>query len=416
MQSEGAMQTNEQEAQIQPVSADPKSQPFPPVSPVQGMENDDDPEIIFMNAVAEIDTQPLPKRKAVWRWQDLFQTIVCVSLIGISCFGIVWQAIAYPHTLILLYAREKPSHITVSLPIPTRSLAPVTVTRSQTALTTGHGHQIARAATGILTFYNGQSTPQSIAIGTVFIGTVFTGIDGVKVATTQTVIVPAANLPQVGEATVSAHAILPGSQGNIQAFDINVALSSVLKMRNEAPFTNGREAREYKAVAPQDIQILTETVNEELMQAVTTAFPIQQGETAIPIHCHNTTIPNHQVGDEAQSVTLTASKTCAAVAYSQATLSKQATAAFTQTKPAANYHLVGSVQTALQSVLPVTVTISGKWVYTFSPEYEQSLAQKIAGDTPAQARKVLLRTEVISYASIPDTLPPAVYIDFLVLA
>jgi hypothetical protein len=114
-------------------------------------------------------------------------------------------------------------------------------------------------------------------------------------------------------------------------------------------------------------------------------------------------------------VTVRTSKTCSAVAYSQDELTREATAAFTQTKPAANYHIVGSVQTTLHSVSPVSVTISGKWAYTFSPDYEQLLAQSIAGDSPAKARKVLLRTGVISYVSIPSTLPPALYINFVVL-
>jgi hypothetical protein len=65
--------------------------------------------------------------------------------------------------------------------------------------------------------------------------------------------------------------------------------------------------------------------------------------------------------------------------------------------------------------MPLFVVISGKWAYTFSPDYEQLLAQQIQGDTPAKARASLLKTGVISYASVPETLPPAMYINFLVL-
>ena len=152
------------------------------------------------------------------------------------------------------------------------------------------------------------------------------------------------------------------------------------------------------------------------MAAFQTAFTLRPGEQVQPTNCHTITTANHKVGDEAQSVTLTGVKTCSAVAYNSQQLESQATAAFTHTKPAANYHLVGSVQTTVQSVSPVFVTIRGKWAYTFSPDYEQLLAQQIAGDTPAQARKALLGTGIIAYASIPNTLPPAaMYINFLVL-
>ena len=392
------MQEIENEQKQPPVApAESTSQPFPPVSLTKNEENEDDPEQIFLRAVAEIDTQPLQKKVAAVTIADVLEIIFLVSLLGVGFFGLVWQCITYPHTLVIVYAKEQTALLTATLAVPSRALAPVTLTRSQTAPTTGHGYQDARSATGTLIFYNGSANPQSIPGGTVFLGK-----DGVKVTTEQSITVPAANLP--------------GSQGNIAAFDITIALSSDLKVRNETPFSNGRDARTYRAVAPQDIQTLTSTLNDAVTQAFLTAFPLRQGEEAIPTTCHTTTSANHHIGDEAQSMTLTASKTCSAVAYHQDELTREATTAFIQTKPATNYHIVGSVQTTIQSVSPLTVTISGKWVYTFSPAYEQLLAQRIAGDTPAQAQKVLLRTEVISYANIPTTLPPeAMYINFLVL-
>ncbi len=50
----------EQEIEGTPAPADPNSQPLIPI--VQVDETDDDPDEIFLNAVAEIDTQPLVKR------------------------------------------------------------------------------------------------------------------------------------------------------------------------------------------------------------------------------------------------------------------------------------------------------------------------------------------------------------------
>ncbi len=394
----------------QPSSAtDSESQPLNNGTLAQDDESDD-PEQIFMRAVAAIDTQPLRRKSEPFTVGEVVEISLLVSVLCLSFIGIVRQCITYPHTLVVLYTKAKPASLTTTLDLPTRTVGLVVLTRSATTATTGTGHQDARAATGTLLFYNGSATPQHVPAGSVL-----TGYDGVKVTTEQSATIPAANLPAVGSLPVAAHALLPGSQENIAAFDINLALSPVLKVKNETPFTGGREARTYRAVAPQDLQTLTTTVNDALTQAFTTAFSLQPGEAAIPTHCYVTTAANHQRGEEAQSVTLTASKTCSAVAYNSQQLERFARTAFAKTRPGATYHLVGNVEVTLQRVSPFIVTISGKWAYTCSPDYEQFLAQVIQGDSPAKARASLLKFGVIAYASIPHTLPSVEYIDFLVL-
>ena len=379
-------------------------------APLTQDENEEEPEIIFQKAVAEINTQPLGKKSEPFTMGEIFEIVFLVSVLGVSFVGIIWQCITYPHTLVILYTKAIPASVTTTLHVPTRTLPPVKIIRSATTATTGTGHQDARVASGTLAFYNGSSTPQYVPIGSVF-----TGSDGVKVATDQSVTIPAANLPAIGSLPVFAHALYPGSQVNIAAFDINIALSNVLKVRNEAPFTTGRDARTYRAVAAQDLTALTSTVNDALTHTFTTAFTLQPGEEAIPTNCHVSTSTTHQIGEEAQSVTLTASKTCSAVAYKQDKLIKAVTAAFMKTRPATPYHLVGSVQTRVKSVIPLTLALSGKWAYTFSRGYLEFLAQEIQGDSPARARASLLKTGVISYASVPNTLASADYINFLVL-
>ena len=407
---------NEEKSQVTP--ADPQSQPLQPASIDVLYENDDDPDGIFAKAVAEIDTQPLVKvkqrRTGTFTIADVLEAVFLVSVLLIGFFGLLWQCITFPHTLVIVYAKEKPATISVSLDLPTRTLAPVTITRFATTPTTGKGHQDAQAATGTLTFYNGMFTTQTVPIGTVFLAR-----NGVKIATSEAVSIPAsdptANPPQLGYATVTATALQAGISGNIAAYEINTTFINGVSVKNTNPFYHGRDARDFHAVAPTDLDRETAQVTQTLLTSFQTAFPVRPGEQAQPTNCHTVTTANHKVGEEAQSVTLTGVKTCSAVVYSQDALTREATAAFTHTKPAANYHIIGSVQTTLQSVSPVSVTISGKWAYTFSPDYEQLLAQHIAGDSPAKARKVLLQTGVIAYASIPSTLPPAMYINFLVL-
>jgi len=152
---------------------------------------------------------------------------------------------------------------TAQLDIPTRQLTPVTLTKSQTAPTTGHGHQDARAATGTVTFYNGRFSPQTIAVGSVL-----TGSDGIEVVTDEAVTIPAANTQHVGVASIPAHARQVGSQGNIHVLDIDIAISSDLLAKNLTTFSGGQDAGDYQAVARADLESLTSTLKTALVQQI----------------------------------------------------------------------------------------------------------------------------------------------------
>jgi hypothetical protein len=391
----------------------PTSQPGAPVSMVETSENDDDPDVIFMKAVAEIDTQPLakvkPRRTGTLTIADVLEIGVLVSVLCFGLLGSAYLALTYPHTLVILYVKEQPASITVALDLATRPLAPITLTRSQTAPTTGAGHQNATQAGGQITFYNGSFTSKTIDAGTLF-----TAIDGIQVMTNETITIPPGNPPTYGEATVPAHAVPTGRKGNINAGAINTTVSSDVLVKN-SQFTGGSNARDFQAVAQADLDNLTTATTQLVNQQILLAFILRPGETVHETSCTTKTATDHAIGAEAHSVTLTIVKTCAAIAYNRQQLESLATAAFTQTRPGVNYHLIGGVLTSLHTVSPLFMTIHGKWVYTFTPDYQQYLAEKIAGATPFQARKVLLQTGVISYASVPNTLPPAGFIDFLVL-
>jgi hypothetical protein len=374
---------------------------------------DDDLDEIFLNAVSEIDTQPLSKRTMGVRWQDVFQTLFCLSLLGVSLFGILWQAITYPHMLIFLYTREKPASLTTTLDIPTRTLAPVTVTRTATAPTTGTAHQDARAATGALTFYNGLFTAQFVPVGTVF-----TGADGVSVTTTESATVPAsnpsANPPQLGYTTVVAEAVHIGAASNITAYDINATFANGVSVKNTRGFAGGRDARDYHAVAHRDLDALTVTTTQVVNQELPQAFTLLPGETLHITDCTTKTTADHAPGDEAQTLTVKTVKTCSAVAYSQDELTKEAKAAFTTGTRPAGYQLV-NMKTSVINITPFQVRLTGTWAYTITQSYKEYLAEQIAGDTPQKARAYLLKTGTIAQANIPGTLPPAMYIDFIVL-
>src|SRR5207244_986523 len=139
------------------------------------------------------------------------------------------------------------------------------LSQSKTVNTTGHGHQTATRAIGSLTFYNGSNTAQ-----TIHAGTVFTGRDGIQVATTVTVTIPANKPPLDGQATIPAYAEHPGASGNIAAGDMNLAISSDLSVRNVGAFHGGQDARYFSTVSAQDMHKLS-------TQLIETLTPSMQG-------------------------------------------------------------------------------------------------------------------------------------------
>ena len=65
---------------------------------------------------------------------------------------------------------------------------------------------------------------------------------------------------------------------------------------------------------------------------------------------------------------------------------------------------------------PLTVSCSGRWVYTLTQDEQEVLAAHIAGDTPAQAEAYLLKTEGITRAFVTRTLPQdPLHIKFVIL-
>jgi hypothetical protein len=240
------MQETEQE-QKQPLApADATSEPLSPASVPRIDTPDDDPEEIFLNAIAEIDTQPLPPPQ---QSQEVYWPLVILTLLFFFSFagGTVIALLTYPTVTIDVVPVTRSVTLTMPLALPTRTLALVTLTRAETAPTTGHGHQDARPARGTLTLFNGLFTAQTVPIGTVF-----TGADGVKVATEAAVTIPAGNPPSYGQATVEAQALQAGSRGNLAAGDITTTVSSGVLVKNR-PFGGGRDARDFQAVAQPDL-------------------------------------------------------------------------------------------------------------------------------------------------------------------
>ncbi len=372
-------------------------------SPIsQKLEDEDDPDTIFAKAISELDTQPLPKLRNPIRWQDVLVNLIPISMILAAIFGIIWSVITYPIIYINITPVEKTVTITTLLSLATQTRSPKTIKASLSSLTTGKGHQVARQAQGFLTFYNGEFTAQVIPGGSVF-----AGADGVKAVTDAQVIIPASNLPNIQSATISAHAIEFGTQGNIGAYDINgQCCNAAIKVVNAAPFYGGQNERTFQAVAQSDIDSLVSKLNTSITAQMPMTFSVAANQSVYPTNCSFSTATNHKVGEEAKAVSVSAQEVCSGLVYQNDELKTKTTDAFiSQTQPSKSYTLLGSVTASLVTVTPLTATITGKWGYRLDKSYEGFLAAQIAGDAPGEAKQYLLHTGIISSVSLDQSLP-----------
>jgi len=291
-----------------------------------------------------------------------------------------------------------------------RVLPPLTISQSLTTPATGKGHQIAKAATGYITFYNGQF--QSV---TITAGTILTGASGIQIVTDQDATIPARNPPSYGQVTVSAHAINAGVSGNIPAYDINqVCCETSVLAKNINSFYGGQDERNYQTVAMKDIVTISTPLKTAVTQSMHGALQgqLQQGEALQLIPCTPTVTSDHPIGAEATQVKVTVSQSCSAVVYNSQELETKATAYLqtqAQHKTGAGYSLFGTVQihvtqAIISSTTPHLVFLSfhatGTWIYGISPAAQQQIKHLIAGKTTHDAQTLLASMPGVEQASI----------------
>ena len=251
-------------------------------------------------------------------------------LLGYLCGGLLVLLCVLAPLTAILYAGSLPDYdttisrtltLTLSLhpttnQVPLYQLPPITRTQQATAKATGTRHQDATPATGLITFYNGSFTAQTVASGTRL-----TGKDGVPILTSQAASIPPATPttpPTYGTVSVTASSSLAGTGGNIPASDIDQACcgSSILA-QNLYPFSGGQDERDIPVLTKTDIttgtQILMSqvngTVNDQAQQET------KPGYILLPLQCSQTLKASQQPGDQASTATLTLTETCNPLAY-----------------------------------------------------------------------------------------------------
>lgn len=191
------------------------------------------------------------------------------------------------------------------------SLVPVHKSVTVTAQATGKGYIAPTFATGEVTFYNAATYTQIIPVDTVL-----KGQDGVAVITNEQAVIPPVTQtipPTDGTATVPAHALSPGTIGNIPAGDINEAccVTSVL-VQNASAFSGGRDGQRFTYVTKQDVYKTVTPLLTQLERIVPQLF----NSIALSPTCTPTIAASPPIGQRAERVSITATVSCKAVSYS----------------------------------------------------------------------------------------------------
>lgn len=374
------------------------------------IEEDEPAAPKVVSAEMETDQHPTQRKDPPYFLHFLLLLLLFVCL---DSADTMLTALFTPTATITIIPQIQALTTTATFPIGTgnvqgRVLPELTLSQSLTEQATGKSHQDARSASGTLTFYNGPFAAQTINAGTVY-----TGADGIQVATDQTITIAAANPPYVGEATVSASAIHAGASGNIHTGDISITTAN-LQVRN-SQFSGGQDARDFTTVTRGDIQHATSALIPMLLQSEQGALSVQlkPEETLTTPQCTPGVFSNHKSGDEAVSVQVTVSETCKAVAYSQQSLQQAALELVHSrlTHLNTNYQLIGPIQITLhatvmqQSSATVSAAIHGIWVYKVNEAQVKTLVKGKPRPQAILLLSLLPGVQRVSIAGISDNSP-----------
>jgi hypothetical protein len=370
-------------------------------------EEDEQPEPpIVDNRELETDARPPAKKEPAYFLHFL---LILLLFVALDSFDALFVSFAPTVTITLtpvvqtVYATGSVS-VGSGADIEGHILPPLTVSQEQTVSATGRGHQDAQAATGTLIYFNGAFAPQ-----TVDAGTVYTGADGVEVATDATVTIPAAtpgNPPQFGKATVTAHAVQAGAGGNIRAGDIAVT-GSALQVSN-SQFQGGMDARDFTYVTKADIDRPAAMLKAQVVQSMQAALGQQlaPGEQLQQAPCAHAVAADPAIGQEASQVRITVSETCSGFAYNSQQLTARGEKLLTAQSARTlgnGYRRYGDVSVTVtkaaikgQTAI-LTFTCQGTWVYQIN---EARIEALVNGKPRLAALRLLMRFPGIERASV----------------
>ncbi|MBA2395462.1 MAG: hypothetical protein H0V70_22255 [Ktedonobacteraceae bacterium] len=278
---------------------------------------------------------------------------------------------------------------------------------------TGRAQHNAKAATGLITFFNNTPAAQQVNGGTSFnVG------GGVSLMTDGPAYIPAGNGFQNGHFAVAAHAVPAGRAGNVGSYVLNVTpcCATGISVSNTAAFTGGLDAVNYTFLQQSDVNnAISQSIKDVTKQDSLNDLKRQMGtgeQLLGPTHCTPTLRADQQIGDQGTNVNsanVSYLMKCTATTYdnqgAQNIVKDLLTQKATSTL-APGYVLANNIQTSLTNQTTtkniVSFFFSGKgiWAYQFTDAQKLQLAKSIAGKTVAAAQNILKNTTGVGNAVI----------------
>ncbi len=343
----------------------------------------------------------------------LIPLVLVFMLFGTGSLSYVFLLPLTAQATITIVPKERTLHTDTTFPITQspnagqvqgRSLAHSSLTQSKTVPATGHAHDDATSAAGVLTFYNADSQSYTISAGTSF------SLQSVTVVTDTPVIVQAAVPPSFGIGITQAHVIQAGSAGNIAAHTIDTRCcgSQFVTATNTSAFSGGQDARSYSFIQSSDIHNAASDLLGSLTPQASAALhkEIRPGEQLVTPLCSPRTHSSTEAGSEGARVTVSVTQTCRSVAYLTDSLNQVATSTLTRSANLTRYEQAGTTQvtvngsTYTNQTARLTVSLSGTWIYRFTQAHITQLTRHLAGESQQQAQATLAKGEGIAQASI----------------
>lgn len=277
---------------------------------------------------------------------------------------------------------------------------------------TGIVQKQATAARGMLTFYNPTGFAQTVVGGTTI------GQTELQVMTDQSVTIAAGSPSAANSATVAAHVLQTGTQGNIAPLTIDGLCTGCsgtdLAVKNLAAFWGGQDAVRYTTVRAADVTSVT-PVQEPLLETQSRnglREHIRAGEQlGAPVACAQRTTSDPAVGARAEHVFVGVTVTCTALVYNPADVMQRAATLFRSgIERSLDHHmiLVQPVTARIQrpvvehvpDTLSIPVLVGGRWLYHMSAAEQASLIRRLAGIVRKQALAEVLGIPGIEGATI----------------
>ncbi len=219
-----------------------------------------------------------------------------------------------------------------------------------------------------------------------------------------------ANIYTGGTVSIPSHATPAGSAGNIGAHDMDgpiqiidhytQAVIGTAYISNPQPFSGGVDARDYTYVQQSNIDKVANALVAQLTPGTKTKVKqqVKSGELLVQDpSCSPKVSSDHQLQDEANTVTVKVSLTCSGLTYRNQQLQAAAMQLYNQdgtTHFGKGYSVVGATVVSKPTFIAgssgsFSVAIDGIWTFQYTDQGQLELKKQIAGKSTGDALQLL---------------------------